>query len=162
MIKFTLKCDQDHSFESWFSSGDAFETLLSAGHLSCAVCGSQDVKKSLMAPRVRPARNAQAQDTPEPADETADVPTARSASGSVALSQPGSEAEAALLKLRKEVEKNSDYVGGNFAKEARAMHLGDAPERSIYGTAKVEEAKALIEDGVSVLPLPFIPKESTN
>ena len=158
MIKFTLKCDQGHSFESWFSSGDAFETLLSAGHLNCAVCGTQDVKKSLMAPRVRPARNALDQGVSEHTLE----PTSETEAGPMALSQPGSEAEAALLKLRKEVEKNSDYVGGNFAKEARAMHLGDAPERSIYGTAKVEDAKALIEDGVSVLPLPFIPKESSN
>jgi hypothetical protein len=153
MIKFTLKCDQDHSFESWFSSGDAFETLLSAGHLSCAVCGSANVKKSLMTPRVRPARNAQDSKTME---------TETGAQDAGALSQPSNEAEIALAKMRKEVEENSDYVGGNFAKEARDMHSGDAPERSIYGTAKIEEAKALIEEGVPVLPLPFRPKESSN
>jgi hypothetical protein len=64
--------------------------------------------------------------------------------------------------MRKQVEDNSDYVGGSFAKEARDMHLGDAPARSIYGTAGLEDVKALIEDGVPVMPLPFIPKESAN
>ena len=146
MIKFTLKCDQDHSFESWFQSGDAFDALVAAGHVTCAVCNSPNVTKSLMAPRVRPARDA--------AEKTE--------TQSMALSAPQSKAEAALVEMRKQVEANSDYVGENFAKEAREMHLGDAPERSIYGTAGLEEAKALIEDGVPVVPLPFISKKSSN
>jgi len=150
MIKFTLKCDQDHSFESWFQSGDAFDALATAGHVTCVMCGSKDVKKSLMAPRVRPARNA-----------VASVGTDGDAT-SMALTAPQSQAEMALAEMRKKVEDNSDYVGSNFAKEARDMHLGDAPARSIYGTAGPEEAKALIEDGVPVVPLPFIPKESAN
>ena len=148
MIKFTLKCDKDHNFESWFQSGTAFDTLAAAGHLTCAVCGSASVKKTLMAPRVRPACNA--------AEPTADTPQ------KMALSTPQSEAETALAAMRKQVEENSDYVGKSFAKEARNMHLGDSPERSIYGTASAEQAKALIEDGVPVVPLPFIPKESAN
>jgi hypothetical protein len=147
MIKFTLKCEEDHSFESWFQSGEAFEKLASAGHVTCAVCGSGKVQKSLMAPRVRPARNAVV-----PAD----------AAQPMALSAPQSKAEVALAEMRKQVEENSDYVGGGFAKEARDMHLGDAPERSIYGTASAEQAKSLIEDGVPVMPLPFIPKENAN
>ena len=146
MIKFTLKCDQGHSFESWFQSGDAFDALALAGHVTCAMCGSKDVKKSLMTPRVRPARNAV-----EPV-----------AARPMALSTPQSKAEIALAEMRKQVEDNSDYVGGSFAKEARDMHLGDAPARSIYGTAGLEDVKALIEDGVPVMPLPFIPKESAN
>lgn len=146
MIKFTLKCDHDHSFESWFQSGDAFDVLAASGHVNCTVCGSRDIKKSLMAPRVRPARNA--------IGKTEDT--------SMALTAPQSKAEVALAEMRKQVEENSDYVGGGFAKEARDMHLGDTPERSIYGTASVEQAKALIEDGVPVVPLPFIPKESAN
>ena len=63
-----------------------------------------------------------------------------------------------MQRLRTAVENNSDYVGDKFATEARAIHDGDAPERSIYGEAKPEEAKQLIEDGVPVLPLPFMPK----
>ena len=146
MIKFTLKCDSDHSFESWFQSGDAFDALAAAGHVSCMICGSKDVKKSLMAPRVRPARTVVEQADARP----------------MALSTPQSKAEIAMAEMRKQVEDNSDYVGGKFAKVARDMHLGDAPERSIYGTAGLKEVKALIEDGVPVMPLPFIPKESAN
>ncbi|NBB96583.1 MAG: DUF1178 family protein [Alphaproteobacteria bacterium] len=67
-----------------------------------------------------------------------------------------------LQALRAEVEANSDYVGRDFATQARAMHLGDAPERAIHGEAKLAEAKALIDDGVPILPLPFIPKAKTN
>jgi hypothetical protein len=99
-----------------------------------------------MAPRVQPARTAVEQTGTKP----------------MALSKPQSKAEVALAEMRKQVEDNSDYVGGNFVKEARDMHLGDAPARSIYGTAGLEEAKALIEDGVPVMPLPFIPKVRAN
>lgn len=73
-----------------------------------------------------------------------------------------SDAEAALAKLRKDVEDNSDDVGLGFAQEARKMHDGEVPERAIYGTAKLEDAKKLIEDGVPVAPLPFMPKRKTN
>jgi hypothetical protein len=145
MIKYTLKCDQDHSFDSWFQSADAFDKLVIGGHVSCAVCGSSAVSKSLMTPKVRPARTAV-----QPAEH------------SMALSAPQSEAEAALSEMRKHVEAHSDYVGTDFTKTARDMHLGDEPERSIYGTANAEQAKALIEDGVPVVPLPFVPKAKAN
>ncbi|MDG1470120.1 MAG: DUF1178 family protein [Ascidiaceihabitans sp.] len=147
MIKYTLKCDQDHSFDSWFQSADAFDKLVGGGHLSCALCGSSDVSKSLMTPKVRPARNAV---------QTTDQDQSK------ALSVPQNEAETALSEMRKQVEANSDYVGTDFTKTARDMHLGDAPERSIYGTANAEQAKALIDDGVPVIPLPFVPKAKAN
>jgi len=67
-----------------------------------------------------------------------------------------------LQALRAEVEANSDYVGRDFAQEARAMHLGDAPERAIDGEARLDEAKALLDDGVPVMPLPFVPKTKPN
>jgi hypothetical protein len=149
MIKYTLKCDQQHSFDSWFQSADAFEKLATGGHVTCAVCGSSEITKSLMTPKVRPARNAvQTTDqTPEP---------------STALSAPQSETEVALREMRKQVEANSDYVGTEFTKTAREIHSGDEPERSIYGTANAEQAKALIEDGIPVVPLPFFPKAKAN
>lgn len=78
------------------------------------------------------------------------------------LNTPASPAEKALSSLRKHVEQNSDYVGTGFAKEARAMHLGDAPERAIWGEAGKEEAKALIDDGIPIAPLPFTPTRKTN
>ncbi|RLJ60612.1 hypothetical protein BCF46_0815 [Litoreibacter meonggei] len=137
MIRYALTCAKDHSFDSWFQSADAFDKLLSSGMITCAVCGTQEVKKSIMAPRVRTS-----EDKP--------------------LSAPASPAEQALKELRAKVEANSEHVGTNFAKEARAMHDGTAPERSIYGEAKIEDAKALVEDGVPVVPLPFGPSRKNN
>lgn len=136
MIKYTLTCDQDHRFDSWFQSSDAFDALNAAGHLVCSVCGSSSVDRALMAPPVR--------------------------SGKATLSAPLSEAETALAALRKQVEDNSEYVGLSFAAEARKMHDGDAPERAIYGEAKPEDARKLIEDGIPVAPLPFMPKRKAN
>ncbi len=147
MIQFTLKCANDHRFDSWFQSGDAFQKLKGAGMVACAVCGSTDVEKAMMAPRVRPARTA------APTQDTANKPTLR---------QPASEMERALSDLRRKVEENSEYVGMNFAAEARAMHDGNTPERAIYGEAKTEEARKLLEDGVPVMPLPFLPGRKTN
>jgi hypothetical protein len=78
------------------------------------------------------------------------------------LAAPGTDVEAALAALRRQIEANSDYVGLNFAAEARRIHAGDAPERSIYGEARADDARALIEDGVPVAPLPFVPGRKTN
>ncbi|ASM72946.1 MULTISPECIES: DUF1178 family protein [Roseobacteraceae] len=143
MIRYALKCDRGHAFESWFKSAEAFDALRTAGHLNCVECGSPDVQKAVMAPRVASTRDApEANAAPENAKAAA--------------------FEAALKQMRKEVEKNATYVGGNFVREARAMHLGDAPERAIYGEAKPAEAKALIEDGVPLMPLPFMPKSKVN
>ena len=155
MIQYALKCENGHSFESWFQSAEAFDKLSKADMVACAVCGSPHVDKAIMAPRVRPARSAVADSTPR--DRAQD---ANSAAG--ALSTPASKAESALVELRRRLERDSDYVGKRFAREARAIHEGDAPERSIYGEADIEEAKALIEDGVPVTPLPFPVNRKVN
>lgn len=147
MIQYALKCVEGHSFDSWFQSADAYDKLAAAGMVHCAVCGSPKVEKSMMAPRVRPGRDAA--EAPQPAAERP-------------LSRPASAAEQALSELRRKIEESSDYVGMNFAAEARAMHQGEAPERPIYGEAKAEDARALIEEGVPVAPLPFLPQRKTN
>lgn len=147
MIQYSLKCSRDHTFDSWFQSAAAYDKLASAGMVTCVVCGDAQVDKAIMTPRVRPARNAQ---TTEPQGKQVDVAT------------PSPDIEKVLADLRRKVEENSDYVGKDFAKEARKIHLGDAPERAIYGEAKPDEAKALIEDGVPVSPLPFLPTRKTN
>lgn len=147
MIRYALKCEHGHEFESWFASGAAYETLAAQGHVGCPDCGSGRVEKALMAPRVRPAGEgdavARGAQTTAPATATAD--------------------RAAMLKrLRSEIEANSEYVGMSFVAEARRIHDGDSPERSIYGEAKLEEARALIEDGIPVAPLPFVPGRQRN
>ena len=138
MISYTLKCEHDHTFDSWFQSAEAFDKLNAAGMVTCSVCGTLGVEKAVMAPRVRPARNS-----------------AMSKASTGPLSAPASPAEQALAEMRRMVEQNSDNVGENFASEARKIHEGEAPERSIYGQAKPDEAKALIEDGIPVAPLPW-------
>jgi len=150
MIQYALKCAEGHEFDSWFQSAAAFDKLAGAGMVSCAVCGSAKVAKAIMTPRVQAARKA----ATKPVDPAKPKPGP--------LSQPTNAAEQAVAELRKKVEENADYVGLSFAQEARAMHDGDAPERSIYGEAGAEEAKQLIEDGISVLPLPFMSNRKTN
>jgi len=143
MIQYSLKCENDHSFDSWFASADAYDKLADNGMVSCAVCGSTKVSKAIMAPRVRTTKGKEA-----PAAPT--------------LPPEKSPAEQAMAEMRAQVEQNSEYVGTNFATEARSMHLGDTPERAIYGEAKPEEAKSLIEDGIPVTPLPFMPTRKSN
>ena len=148
MIRYALKCSDDHRFESWFQSADAFDTLAAKGLVSCAICGSTKVSKALMAPRVAVADTvAEPAATPAPARP---------------LSEPSHPAEQMLRALRDHLAKNSTYVGGRFADEARAMHLGEAEERPIHGEATVPEARALIEDGIPIAPLPILPPDKTN
>ncbi|MFP5480112.1 MAG: DUF1178 family protein [Alphaproteobacteria bacterium] len=143
MIRYSLKCAAGHGFDSWFQSAEAFATLQGAGQLACPVCGATRVEKELMAPAVRPARKAEAAERPSLAD-------------------PASELEAAIAALKKQIEDNSEYVGMNFAAEARRIHAGEAPERAIHGEAKPEDARKMLEEGLPVAPLPFLPARKVN
>jgi hypothetical protein len=140
MIRYNLSCDQGHDFDSWFQSAAAYDRLAGQGHVACALCGSTAVEKALMAPALRPA------------DRTEAAP----------LATPQSELEQKLAALRAHIEETSDYVGLSFAAEARAMHDGLIPERAIHGEARPDEARRLIEDGIPVAPLPFLPKRQAN
>lgn len=142
MIRYSLRCAEGHGFDSWFQNATAFEALAAAGRVSCPDCGSGKVEKAPMAPAVMGGTDRGAGDAP--------------------LRQPQTQKEAALAALRRHVEENSDYVGMNFAREARAMHDGLIPDRAIHGEAKPDEARALIEDGVPVAPLPFLPARKVN
>ena len=139
MIQYSLRCADGHGFDSWFQSADAYDKLAAAGLVQCAVCGCDRVEKAIMTPSVRASRKA-AKD----------------------LRQPETPTEAALAEIRRKVEANADYVGPSFATEARAMHDGDIPHRAIYGEAKLDEARKLVEDGVPVAPLPFRPQRKSN
>ncbi len=134
MIRYHLRCDNDHTFESWFQSGAAFDKLVAAQMVGCTVCGSTAVTKSIMAPAVSTSQEI----TPPKA-----VPNP-------------------IEALRAKVEAGSDYVGRAFAKEARDMHEGVSPERAIYGEANLQEARKLVEDGIPVVPLPFMPRKKTH
>lgn len=151
MIRYSLKCKDGHRFESWFQNAAAFAALQTAGQLACPLCGTAEVEKELMAPSLRPLR--QEVGTNDAAKPPATPPN---------LSDPGSELEVAIAALRKQIAENSEYVGLNFADEARRIHEGAAPERAIYGEARPEDARRLIEDGLPVAPLPFLPSRKVN
>lgn len=148
MIRYALKCPEGHRFESWFQNAAAFDALAAGGRVSCPDCGATGVEKCLMTPDVRTA--------------SAEAPTQAPAPGPAHPLAAGTAQERALAELRARVEAESDYVGTAFASEARAIHAGEAPERQIYGEARLEEAVALIEDGVPIAPLPFTPTRKTN
>ncbi|HCQ66237.1 MAG TPA: DUF1178 domain-containing protein [Rhodobacteraceae bacterium] len=152
MIRFTLQCPEGHRFESWFRDGGAFEALSKSGELACPDCGSAEITKCLMTPQVRPARSAAAPPAETPAPAAPPTPALAATS----------DREQALAALKVRVEAEADYVGMGFVREARAIHTGDAPDRPIYGEAKPAEAIALIEDGVPVAPLPFVPTRKVN
>lgn len=154
MIRYDLKCAEGHEFESWFASSSAYDKLAAVGMVTCSLCGSDKVEKALMAPRVPKKGNAKADIAPAPEETQEDKAPVLSAPA-------GAEVEQKLAALRAEIEKNSDYVGGNFASEARKMHVGDTDARAIHGEATLSEAKSLLEDGVPVAPLPFGPKRNS-
>ncbi|MEO1536567.1 MAG: DUF1178 family protein [Pseudomonadota bacterium] len=146
MIRFALKCEKEHRFESWFQSGTAFDNLLARALVQCPDCGSVAVSKDLMAPKLG---------TTSGGTETVEAPVP-------VANAPDKELVDAIQKLRTHVEATSEYVGQKFASEARAMHLGDTPHRAIYGEVDKKEAKSLLEDGVPAMPLPFIPRQKSN
>jgi hypothetical protein len=172
MIRYTLKCSDGHNFESWFKSASAFESLHAAGQLTCPQCGAVKIEKSLMAPRLHkstvmdqgPSEHTEVSPTTDATPQTLGNATTTNPKPQdvQAPQQDHRLSENDVAKIRDHVEKNSDYVGADFTKQARAMRDGDAPERSIYGEAKLEDAKALIAEGVPVVPLPFLPKRKLN
>lgn len=156
MIRYTLTCADAHRFESWFQSADAFDALAAKGLLSCAICGGADVTKALMTPRVA------SHDAPGPVQTAASVAVADDPPSARPLSAPSHPTEPMLRAMRAHLAQHSTYVGGAFAAEARAMHLGETQERMIHGEAKPEEARALIDEGIPIVPLPFVPPDKAN
>lgn len=137
MIKYALSCEHDHAFEGWFGSSYDYDDQQARGILQCPVCGSGAVRKQIMSPAVAGTKGQRPGPPPEAVREMV---------------------MQAVAKVRQTVEDNFDYVGDAFAKEARAIHDGQAEERGIYGEATGAEVRALIEDGVPVAPLPPKPK----
>jgi hypothetical protein len=146
MIKFTLSCERGHEFESWFPDGAAYESQTRRGLVVCPECNSQQVRKAPMAPAVLGARR------PERGEE-APKPVAL-------LDEKQVELRAAVTALRRMIEARTDDVGPKFPEVARAIHAGDEPERAIRGRATPAEARALLEEGVGVLPLPMLPEDA--
>ncbi len=134
MIRYQLVCPKDHDFEGWFRDSAAYDAQAKKGLLVCPTCNSKKIMKAPMAPAV---------------------------SKKGELAEAASKARAMrewVTNVRKEVEKNAEYVGEKFPDEARAIHHGDAKERQIYGEATLADARDLIEEGIPVAALPSLPR----
>lgn len=149
MIRYNLRCDNGHAFESWFQSSSAYDSQLKRKLVTCAICGSAKVEKAIMAPQLAGTKKKGA---------AAPAPDAASPSTSLMMAQER-ELRTKLKELRDHIVKNADNVGERFPEEARKMHYGDIEHRAIYGEASAEEAKSLIEEGVEVAPLPVLPDD---
>jgi hypothetical protein len=153
MIRYALQCDRGHAFESWFQNSSAYDTQVKRKLVNCPGCGSANVEKAIMAPQIVSKKARAAEKTPA---VTTDV--AAPASTPLLMSEER-ELRAKLKELRDHIVKSADNVGERFPNEARKMHYGDIEHRPIYGEASSEEARALIDEGVEVTPLPVLPDD---
>ena len=159
MIRYNLRCERGHAFESWFQSSSAYESQEKRKLVNCPACGSAKVERAIMAPQIVSKKGRA---SAEPAAAEAAPPASASASAAAPASTPlmmaqERELRAKLKELREHIVKNADNVGERFPNEARKMHYGDIEHRPIYGEASPDEARALIEEGVEVTPLPVLP-----
>ena len=139
MIKYALGCAEGHKFESWFPDSAAYEKQRKRGLVACPECGSVEVEKAIMAPAVVGGERVSVE-----------------AQGEGLIDDKRRRAREMIARLRHEIEANTDDVGAKFPEVARAIHQGDEPERAIRGRASLAEAKALLEEGVSVMPVPVL------
>ena len=142
MIKYALGCAEGHEFESWFPDSAAYERQRKRGLVACPQCGSTVVEKAIMAPAVLGGERAPAELPVEPLTD-----------------DKRRHIRETIAKLRHQIEANTDDVGTEFPEKARAIHNGDEPERGIRGQASHDEVKALLEEGVAVMPMPLVADE---
>lgn len=137
MIKYELRCRGcDHQFEGWFADSAAYDDQAEAGVIMCPLCSSADVGKAIMAPNIAIRRD----------------------SGHLDKAQMAAEVRRMLMDIRRKVEDNCDYVGTEFADEARKIHYGEADDRGIYGEATPDEAEELKDEGIDVVAIPWVPR----
>ena len=150
MILYQLQCESEHQFEAWFKDSQAYEQQAKRKLLTCPVCGSIKVGKALMAPRISKSKNVSPPNTQDKVPST-----------TTSVTQQSKELRKKLNELRAEIEQNCDYVGDQFAEEARKIHYGEVDAKNIYGEASLEDAKELVDEGVDFTPIPWLPKENS-
>lgn len=161
MIHYKLRCHAGHEFEGWFQDSGGFDKLAKAGLVECTACGSTQVERALMAPAVVSSRKKAKPPASPPGPTPAAAPETSPPSPTgpqMAAGPIPAQLVAMLQRLRTEVEKSCDYVGKDFAEEARKIHNGEVEARGIYGEASDAEAEALAEDGIDVARLPWVPR----
>ena len=160
MIHYALVCAAGHTFESWFANSAAYDKQVKRGLVTCPVCNSAKVEKSIMAPRVSGAKKRGDEPPAPPPPAPATPSPAPDVPAPVAMVSPQErELRGKLKELREHLIKNADHVGKKFPEEARKMHYGEIEHRSIYGEASPEQAKELHEEGIEFHPLPVLPDE---
>ena len=140
MIKYILKCNKGHEFESWFSDSEEFEKLNKRKLLECIFCLSKSISKSIMSPMVSNSSNK---------DINFDI-----------INKEIANEKNKLFKLRKYIEKNFDYVGKDFSKKVREIYYDKKNKKAIYGTTTSEERKELSEEGIDLLSIPWVNKDN--
>ena len=162
MIHYQLRCSADHGFDGWFRDSAGFDRQAELGLVQCPECGDTRVNRALMAPSIGKRRAAPAAAAePAPAAVVEDAPTpAVPAAPEQAVVMPDGM-RAMLQKLRSEVESRCDYVGPNFADEARRIHRGEGATRGIYGESTPEQAEALADEGIEVAQIPWVPRSDS-
>ena len=158
MIHYNLRCERGHAFESWFQSSSAYESQERRSLVSCPTCGSAKVERAIMAPQIVSKKGRESIE-PAPAPVPAATTEVTNPASTPLLMAQERELRAKLKELRDHIVKNADNVGERFPNEARKMHFGDIEHRPIYGEASPDEARALIEEGVEVTPLPVLPDD---
>ena len=140
MIKYNLKCHNNHEFESWFSNSEEFDKLNKKDLLECIYCSSKKISKSIMSPRILNLNTKKEQVN--------------------LINKDIKNEKDQLLRLRKYIEKNFDYVGKDFSKKVREVYYDKKSKKAIYGTATSKEREELAEEGIDLLSIPWINKDN--
>ena len=140
MIKYNLKCQNNHEFESWFSNSEEFDKLNNKNLLECIYCSSKNIKKSIMAPMVSNLKIK---------EEKSEI-----------INKDFKNEKSKLLELRKYIEKNFNYVGKDFSKKVREVYYDKKSNKAIYGTTTKEEREELAEEGIDLLSIPWVNKDN--
>ena len=140
MIKYNLKCKNNHEFESWFSNSEEYDKLNNNGLLECIYCSSKKIGKSIMAPMVSSSKKKDFQID----SMTNDLKNEKNS----------------LLQLRKYIEKNFEYVGRDFSKKIREVYYDKKNKKGIYGITTPEEREELSEEGIDLMSIPWMNKDN--
>jgi len=163
MIRYQLLCEHNHEFEAWFRDSAAYDEQAQQGEVQCPFCGNDNVRKAVMAPAIATSRKEEVENE----NQQVAIEAAEKAADDLRAGTDPQEAAQMFMDvvagLQKHVEDTCDYVGTDFADEARAIHYGDAEERGIYGEATAEQTEELRDEGIEVLSLPKLDgKDQSN
>jgi len=158
MIHYQVRCSRGHEFDGWFKDSASFDRLGRRGLVECPFCGDTKVARALMAPAVAKRKaGSTPPEAPAPAPAPVSVPAVAARAEPMVGGRMPAHLRALLQQMRGEIERNCDYVGPQFADEARKMHRGESDRRGIYGEATRQESEALADEGIDIASIPWVP-----